>query len=286
MKGMLRVAVGSSALAAEHSRLLRVAVRRGNQDDGFLESTTKIGPEYGPLAREAAKSLWSRRLIQEHHSAAVFARLLPQLIEAEATLDAKTTLMRMAIDELHHAAICGRVLEALDAPPEIETDLATTPLPEHEGCTPLERALRNVLFVSCLSETYAVAITAEERHEARDPIVKLAIDRIHSDESLHARFGWLYVAESIPKLSPEALARTNSYLRVAFGYLEKKELEAMPIEKQKFSKELLFECAGLGVTDTAVARELFFQTIDEVIVPELENLGLDARAAWRERRKE
>lgn len=282
--GVLRVAVGGSALATEHHKVFRVGLRRGNQDDGFLEATTKVGAEYGPLAREAAKSLWARRLIQEHHSAAVFARLLPQLIEAEATLDQKTTVLRMGLDELHHAAICGRVLEALDAPPEIATDLATAPLPEHDGCTPLERALRNVLFVSCLSETFAVAITAEERHEARDPVVKLAIDRIHSDESLHARFGWLYVAEAMPKLSTEERARTNAYLRVAFGYLEKKELEAMPIERQSFSKELLAECAALGVTDTKVARELFFETIAEVIVPELTNLGLDARAAWQERR--
>ncbi|MBK8172306.1 MAG: hypothetical protein IPK60_18445 [Sandaracinaceae bacterium] len=280
-QGKLRVAVGDSALRVEHDRLFRVALRRG-KDDNFLESRDKISGTYTDRALAAARSLWSRRLIQEHQSAAVFARLLPQLIEAEASLEFKTTVLRMSMDELHHAAICGRVLDALSAAPEIETELATEALPEHADASPLERALRNVMFVSCLSETYAVAITAEEKQNVREPIISRAIERIHADESLHARFGWHYLAEYIPHLSPEALQRTNAYLRVAFGYLQAKELEAMPLAGS-FPQALIDECAALGVSDTNDARSLFFETVTHVIIPELEKLGLDATTAWRNR---
>lgn len=280
-EGTLSVAVSDSALRVEHERLLRVALRRGKEDD-FLESRALIGGAYSELAMTAARSLWARRLVQEHQSATVFSRLLPQLIEAGAPLEFKTTLLRMSMDELHHAAICGRVLEALGALPEVQTDLATAALPEHADVSPIERAVRNVMFVCCLSETYAVAITAEERQQAREPIVQRAIERIHSDESLHARFGWLYLAHALPQFSAEAIMRTNAYLRVAFRYLEEKELAAMPLE-QGFPAVLLEECAALGVSSTADARELFFQTIEDVIVPGLSKLGLDAEFAWTQR---
>lgn len=277
-QGTLRVDVSDSALRTEHERLLRTTLRRGDAL-AVSEAPPVDASKYSASAIEAARSLWRRRLIQEHQSAAVFSRLLPQLIEAEAPLEYKTTVLRMSMDELHHAAICGDVLTALGVPPEVNTELRTEPLPDHADATPAESVLRNIMFVCCLSETFAVAITAEEREQAREPVIQAAIDRIHSDETLHARFGWIYLAHALPTLGEEALARTNAYLAQAFAYLEKKELEAMP-RTAPFAESLIAECSALGVSDTASARELFYETIENVIVPGLQKLGLDATTAW------
>ena len=70
---------------------------------------------------------------------------------AEAPLDVKTTVLRAAMDELRHAALCAAVVAPLGGEPEAEADLVQPELPRHAGCTAREVALRNMLFVGCLS---------------------------------------------------------------------------------------------------------------------------------------
>ena len=54
---------------------------------------------------------------------------------------------------------------------------------------------------------------------------------------------------------------------------------------ETFGRRGLFgpELHALGVSEAAAARTLFYQSIEHVIVPELEALGLGAERAWKER---
>lgn len=77
---------------AEHERTLRTLSR----DDTRLETPAfgSLASDYAPIVVEAARETWRRRMVNEHRSAAVFAALVPQLIEASSTLDAQTLTLR------------------------------------------------------------------------------------------------------------------------------------------------------------------------------------------------
>lgn len=281
-RGILRVAVGDSPIAAEHARLVRTALRRGElapeiPEDARLEGT------YSPRAIELARASWIERMAHEHHSAAVFSRLLPQLVEAEASLEYKTVALRMSMDELRHAALSGDVVRLLGGTPETERELRTEPLPEHAGASARERAMRNVLFVSCLSESIAAPLLAAERELAREPHVRAVLEQLAADETLHARFGWAYVRETWQVASDAERAGMQRYLPLALGAIEARMHEAMTLELDA-DAALEDELAALGVTMGDRSRALMDEVVDTVVLPALEAIGLDARAAWAARR--
>ena len=271
--------LGASPLVSEHQRLLRTALRRGPAPEDL--PATVATEAYDPAALQAARRVWRQRMVNEHHSATVFSAMLPQLVACGAAVPFKTTLLRMAMDELRHGALCARVVEALGGTPQAEVSLAVPPLPEHVGCGPLESALRNAMFVGCLAETVAVAFTAEERERTEEPFVKAVITQISADESLHARFGWAFAQEATPHLDAAARARTDRWLRVAFAYLEREEMREVP--DMRPPSGLRDQGLRLGVCENPSTRELFYDTVREAIVPGLEALGFGAERAWRER---
>jgi len=279
---VLRVAVGETPLRAEHERLLRTALRRG---DKRPEEAARGGLErdHPEAATRIARETWLRRMVHEHHSAAVFSRLLPQLMEAEAGLELKTAVLRMSMDELRHAALCGRVVELLGGTAEAPADLETAPLPRHAGCTAREVALRNVMFVGCMSETVALSLLTEERELTTEPAIRAVVDQLAADEVLHARLGWSHLADVWPRLTEAERDRTNAYLPVAFAYLEQRMLGAMPVGPEH-DEETLEAMHALGCLDSRQGRELFRATVREVIAPRLTEYGLDALDAWERRR--
>jgi hypothetical protein len=204
-------------------------------------------------------------------------------MEAQATLDHKTTVLRMSMDELRHGGLCGGVVEALGGEAAVTMELAPRVLPTHPGCSPLERVVRNALFIGCVCETVAVALTAEERESTTEPLVRRVIDQIAADESLHARFGWALVREAAPELDADARARTSAWLRTAFAYFEEKEMHAIPFCPPA-PDELVTQGHALGVCENLDARELVYASLREVVIPGLEAAGFAAADAWKHRR--
>lgn len=279
----LRVRPGEGPLRAEHERLLRTALRRGANRPERADGEMIDVAQYDASTLAAARRVWRKRMVNEHQSAAVFSQLLPQLIEAEATLDVKTSVLRMSMDELRHGGLCGGVVEALGGDAAVEMELAPAPLPTHPGCSPLERVMRNALFIGCVCETVAVALTAEERERTSEPLVRRVIDQICGDESLHARFGWTLVAEAAPELDGAARDRTNAWLRTAFAYFEEKEMDAIPFCPPS-PDELAAQGQALGVCENLETRELVYLTLEDVVIPGLEAVGFGAADAWNQRR--
>ncbi|MEZ4409300.1 MAG: ferritin-like domain-containing protein [Polyangiales bacterium] len=266
--------------STEHERLLGY-LRRAREAPEAPPAEALV-EQYAPAVRETAVATWKLRMVNEHRSSSVFAGLLPQLIECSSGLDAQTVVLRMAMDEVHHAALCGRVVAAFGAEPVANAEPALTPLPRHDEVSPLERAMRNAMFVGCLAETVAVALVSEERELSSEPMVRWTLDQILGDEVSHARFGWTFVEQALTALEPAARDRTGEYLKVAFGYLERRELELLP-PAPDLSTELRAQRESLGLCDGALARDLFFETLRTVVIPRLESLGLPAARAWRER---
>lgn len=277
---ILRVDLSDTPLVSEHRHFVEKALLRGKKDLSAAAFEPITG--FSERALEGARSLWGRRMIEEHHSSAVWARLLPQLIAAGAPMDFKMAALKASLDELHHATLCGEVLRALGAEPAVETTLETRPLPEHRDCGPRERLLRNVLFVGCMAETLAVALTSEERQLATPPLLCAVLDQIHADETNHGRYGWLFLAHQLPQLDAAGRERVAAYVPVALAHLERDLFEKTPAQPPP-DEALQAELAALGVSENNAARTLFTQTVEQVIVPQLEAYGLPAADAWQRR---
>jgi hypothetical protein len=226
-------------------------------------------------ARAAAIATWRGRMVNEHVSARVFAALAGQLGRAGLTVSAVPRVHAMIAEERRHGALCAAVVEALggDAVAEVPPLAA---VPEHPDAGPLEAAVRNVLSVSCLSETVAVALIDAERRGAGPPALAGLLAEILADEVQHARAGWRLLADLAPRLEPALRERLSDWLVLAFAHLKDHELAHLPARPSPSPA-----AEALGVCDGHAARALFFATVEQVIVPGLQAHGLDAVGAWR-----
>jgi len=214
-------------------------------------------------------------MVNEHISARVFAALVPQLMRAGVASERIEAVATMIADELRHGRQCAAMVEALGG--EAVAPLPPLALvPDHEDAPPLEAVLRNVLSICCLSETVAVALISAERLRAGQSDMESTLDRILADEVQHSRFGWRLLEEVHEQLDEPTRARLGRYLVVAFRHLVAHELAHLPPGPAPTES-----AEAVGVCDGAQSRELFFDTVEEIIVPRLEALGLPAAQAWR-----
>jgi hypothetical protein len=229
-----------------------------------------------PALRTAAQRTWRGRMVNEHGSAPVFEGLARQLRRAGDAGRAEECL-RMAGEERTHGVLCGAVVEALggEARAPAKTQHA---FPEHAGVPLLEAITRNVLSTCCLAETVAVAIISAEREEMPAGDLRRLLGTILADEVGHARFGWRFLDDALREQDGAARDRLGAYLRVAFASLERHELAGLPAAAC-FPEG----AAAFGLCNGGEARELFYATVDDVIVPRLEAHGIGAAAAWRAR---
>ncbi len=235
---------------------------------------------WSPGALAEASAFWRSRMAAEHRSVAVFLQLAAQLLEANAPLDAKTVMLRMAQDELRHTEICAAMLGVLGAVPAVELDVAVAPLATHAGCSLDERALRNILYTTCLSEMVAVARLTDALEHTADETARAVTRAVLVDELMHGTFGFHYLEAIAARLADDAPLRASlaGYLVHAFAVLER-EMVAPPDARAPSA-----EAMALGVIHPARARAAFYGTIEAAVVPGLERHGIAAAAAWKDRR--
>ena len=248
------------------------------RDDAMAEKLDLSGlPELDDSERAAALSTWRGRMLNEHVSSRVFDALVAQAEAAGLTTDLVARLRTFAEDERRHGRMCGAVVHALGG----QAVAPLRPLPavaEHGDCEPLEALLRNVLSVSCLAETVAVAlISAERTDDAPDPLHRV-LTSILADEVRHARFGWTLLDAVAERLTPALRARLGVWLRLAFAHLERHELRFLP---QGAAPSRTAE--RVGVCDGDQSRAPFYATVHDVIIPGLLQRGIPADDAWAAR---
>jgi hypothetical protein len=260
------------AQAAVRTRLdLRAPARR---IAGDVLQTLQAPQELG----EAAIGTWRGRMVNEHGSSRVFEGLARQMERAGFSAADVSQVRGFADEERGHGILCGAVVEALGGAAEAE-GLADETFPLHEDATSeLEAVLRNAVSIGCLSETVAVALIGAERIEMPDGPLRELLTKIWSEEVGHARFAWRLLGQHVPKLSEDGRRSLSAYLAPAFQHLEEHELAHLPMASvAREGGEALGLCSGKH------ARELFYGTVERVIVPGLEALGLAAHAAWESR---
>jgi len=228
-----------------------------------------------PLEKSLAIDTWRGRMRNEYVSARIFEQLLEQMREVGVSLRRQESIARMMEDELRHGKLCAAVVLALGGEPISE--LQSLPdVPKHGDTNALEALLRNVLSVSCLSETVAVGLISAERLHSVHPVLEETLRSILADEVQHARFGWTLLDEIGDSLNPIIRKRLSDYLAPAFASLRSYEFANLPTQAAPSEAG-----EAVGLCDGPSARRIFMDTVTDVIIPGLESHGLAAERAWR-----
>lgn len=216
---------------------------------------------------------WRERAASEYVSARVFASLVPSAMAAGLDHACVTELLRMADEEIDHGIRCARVLAAFGEAPVVQVE--PKPLALHaDALSPVEAVLRDLLDVSCVSETVAVALVGSEREHAATLELRDELERILADEVGHARFGWRLVGELVPSLNAREKRRLGAYLATVF---RERILRFSPyLLRDESSREAL----GLGAPAGPTTFRVFHETVESITVPRLEALGIAASRAW------
>ncbi len=225
----------------------------------------------------ATRATWLGRMVNEHRSGTVFEHTADGLARAGCSKEIVDECRGFAEEERRHGVLCGAVVVRAGGEARVSIG-ANEPFPEHADTTPRAAAVRNLISISCMAETVAVALIGDERERMPEGPLRELLTGIWADEVGHARFGWRTVADLLPTLDADEREAVVAYLPVAFEHLERHELSHLP-EGIQASRE----GEKYGLCSGTDARELFYVTVDRAVVAGLEALGLPARHAWESR---
>jgi hypothetical protein len=174
-------------------------------------------------------------------------------------------MRRAADDERRHADLCARLARQYGEDPGGDAaDVRIAP----PGFGPREAALYETVAACCVTETASVATVASLLAADALPEVRDALHEIARDEVAHGRMGWAHLAR-------EAAAHDVSFL----GRFVEPMLAAAAGEGLFAAGDAALESPELllhGVLPLSQKREIFVQTLGEVVFPGLEQFGIDA----------
>jgi len=227
----------------------------------------------------ATRATWLGRMVNEYRSGTVFEHTADGLARAGCSTEIVDECRGFAEEERRHGVLCGAVVVRAGGEARVSIG-ANEPFPEHADTTPRAAAVRNLISISCMAETVAVALIGDERERMPEGPLRELLTGIWADEVGHARFGWRTVADLLPTLDADEREAVVAYLPVAFEHLERHELSHLP-EGIQASRE----GEKYGLCSGVEARELFYATVDRAVVAGLEALGLPAHRAWEARKE-
>ena len=216
--------------------------------------------------RRAAGEAWSFRARVEREAASRFARLAAAIPAFDPASPVPALLQRAAADEERHAALCAGLSAAYGCPGGGgATDVRIAP----RSMGPRDAVLYEMVAACCITETESVATLATLLGERAEPRVRTVLREIARDEVVHGRMGWAHLAR-------EAADRDVSFLAAW-----------VPSMLAGTAEEGLFPAGELGPDDLLRhgvlpgprKKEIFVRTLDEVVFPGLEKLGVSSAPA-------
>jgi len=230
---------------------------------------------FTPAQRAFAVVAWPLRAAEELRSALIYRALAHA---SRTALPAFTSRFeRVVHEEVGHARLCAEIGARLSAPRPVynagpvRTRLA--PLAD-----PLTRTIALVTSEVAIGETISMAMFREGRRAATEPLTRAAIESILADESRHQQLGWdalaaLGPSDTLQREATAALAASEQQIaRPALAFLERGEA---------------FDPAwsALGVIHPERRVEAFYAAVEQLVLPRLRELGIDADRAWADRYK-
>jgi len=224
-----------------------------------------LTPDLPRLVGEA----WAFRARVEVDAALRFARLASTIAEFDPDSPAIALMRRAAEDEQRHAALCAALSASYGVPVDTSPGGSSDIAPP--GLSRRQAVLYEVVAACCITETESVATLATLLEEQAEPRVRTVLHEIARDEVIHGKMGWAHLAREAALLDVSFLAR---WIPVML---------AGTIDEGLFSNaRSAAEPDGLlrhGVLPHARKREVFVQTLLEVVFPGLDTYGVDSGPA-------
>jgi hypothetical protein len=160
--------------------------------------------DFDRMCAERRAFTFTQLFLGEQAALALCAQLLNMVPEAET----KFCLAGQIIDEARHVEVFGRYLEKLgvDAPfnPPLEELIQRLLESDHYG----EKIVGMQIFL----EGIAVGLFQRFQHDSPDPLMRELITLVARDESRHAGFGVIYLADRFRQSSAAERARIEAFV--------------------------------------------------------------------------
>jgi len=236
-----------------------------------------------PLASEAVRAEWLRRVEAEYRSAAITQHLTLWLIQIGASPDLVRAGMRIAGDEIVHASMSHRVFAAAGGEGGPRLARETLELHRHRG-EPLEHDVARVgVEIFCLGETVAVPLFKELRAPCSVPAARRALDRILRDEVRHRDFGWTLLGWLLDHpMAPDLRRVIEGELPSWFRRLRASYAPPAPPASPPGDAERAMtpEERAWGLMPVSLYRAAVDKALTRDWIPRFAEVGIDARVAW------
>jgi Rubrerythrin len=218
--------------------------------------------------RRLVADAWAFRTRVEREAAARFIRLATEISRFDPHSPVPALMRRAAEDEHRHAALCAGLAAAYGTAATAsanEVPIAPRALGARAA------VLYEVVAACCITETESVATLTSLLAEEVDPGVEKVLRAIARDEVVHGRMGWAHLARESAGYDVSFLSSwipamlSGSVEETLFSHLD-----ATPEDP-----DLLRH----GVLPPSQKRAIFARTLEEVVVPGLEQFGIDGSPA-------
>lgn len=258
--------ISETPLRAEYARLMRGFHRPIPWEASHARSLPAD-------VRDELARIWGERIPTEYRSITGFSTLSFDFIAAGAPVDLVAVCHRVCIDELRHTELAVRMVELYGGHrPELPRDITT--LPADEKLTAVAQACRSAILISCLGETFACTELTMLRDRAVDPVVRGVLTVFLSDEIVHARVGWAYLAHAMKT----ADAKTRASVAEAVpGYVAGIGANLFGTDDRAAAVDVTNDDARLaahGVCSMREEQELYAKFVPEMFLPGLRAVGV------------
>jgi len=179
-------------------------IQNFSEDDYVHVKSIYSREDYGRLRGQQRAFTFTQLFLGEQAALALCAQLLNQVPEMET----KLCLAGQVIDEARHVEVFGKYLEKLghDAPlnPALEELVHRLLDSDHYG----EKIVGMQIFL----EGIAVGLFQRFQKESPDPLLRDLIGLVLRDESRHAGFGVIYLADRFKSVSPAERRRVEGFV--------------------------------------------------------------------------
>ncbi len=230
------------------------------------------------IARRRAARVWAMRGRVEREAAARFARIASRLASVAAAPVVVDLARRAHADEDRHALRCDELVELLGDGSTSRRPRVAIELPEiaPSGLTFREGVLYEVVAMSCITETLSTALLGELRDATPEGRVREVLSEILKDEVQHARLGWAHLASERSRGPGRFLAEALPRM------LEDTASSEVFQVGEPDAADVAEALRGMGALPRTERRARLAETLEQVVFPGLESLGVDASGgrAW------
>lgn len=263
----------------------RVVLPRGDESTRRIRSVLKSRAVHAITPDENAPSLpacdearrfWSERAWSEFAAIPAMGQTTLAGVRGGMSLDALGVLTQIASDEVAHTEISRDLANELGGYVEdIPSGLHYQPAVLAQ---PSEMSLGAWIVANgCISETLSLELMRIRLPYARHPRVRATLQRIHQDEAVHARAGWMLAEQVLPTLSEGTREELAEYALALIETLRKTWVTSgLPTEVRREARRIreVTSEQGLGAAPPDEADAALETKLASFVVPRLRALGL------------